>query len=234
MNTIYQVSLLQSLTDGLYDGIIDVATLKSFSNTAIGTFLGADGEMIMVDGVCYKANLDGSIIEAKNSETIPFCNACTFIKCDGLKLSCSNINDLKNKLHEYKNNKFKNLIMVIKIEGLFSSMTTRSLPKQNKPYKPLDYIVEHEQKVITNKNIEGTIIGFCAPTYMSNLNTTDFHMHFISKNKLVGGHILDLSFENLNIDVSIKSEFKLILSSNNEFINYDIKNNSEKIKKVEE
>ena len=234
MNTLYQVSLLRSLTDGLYDGVIDVATLKSFSNTAIGTFLGADGEMIMVDGVCYKANLDGSITEAKNSDTTPFCNACTFIKCASLNLSCSDINDLKKKLHEYKNKAFKNLVMVIKIEGLFSSMTTRSLPKQNKPYKTLDYIVEHEQKVITNKNIEGTIIGFCAPKYMSNLNTTDFHMHFVSFDKKIGGHILDLSFNDLNIDVSIKTEFKLILPSTSEFINYDIDGNKERIKKVEE
>ena len=234
MNTLYQVSLLQSLTDGLYDGVIDVATLKSFSNTAIGTFLGADGEMIMVDGICYKAKLDGSVVEANNSETIPFSNACMFIKGDGIKLSCGNINELKKLLHEYKNNKYKNLFMIIKIDGSFNSMTTRSLPKQNKPYKPLDYIVEHEQKVITNKNIEGTVIGFCAPKYMNNLNTTDFHMHFISSDKKIGGHILDLSFDNLNIDISVKSEFKLILPINNEFINYDIDGNSEKIKKVEE
>lgn len=234
MNTLYQVSLLQSLTDGLYDGVIDVATLKSFSNTAIGTFLGADGEMIMVEGVCYKAKLDGSIVEAKNNETIPFSNACMFIKGDSLKLSCSNINELKKKLNEYKNNKYKNLFVCIKIEGLFTSMTTRSLPKQNKPYKPLDYIVEHEQKVITNKNIKGTIIGFCAPKYMSDLNTTDYHMHFISSDKTIGGHILDLSFDELNIDISVKSEFKLILSNNSDFINYDIDGNKEKIKKVEE
>lgn len=234
MNTMYQVSLLQSLTDGLYDGIIDVATLKSISNTAIGTFLGADGEMIMVDGKCYKAKLDGSIIEAKNSETIPFCNATTFIKTTSLNLSCKDISEFKKKLHEYKDSSFKNLFMIIKIEGLFNSITTRSLPKQNKPYKPLDYIVEHEQKVITNNNIEGTVIGFCAPKYMSNLNTTDFHMHFISKDRLIGGHVLDLIFNDLNIDVSIKNEFKLILSSNSEFINYDIDGNSEKIKKVEE
>lgn len=234
MNTMYQVSLLQSLTDGLYDGIIDVATLKSLANTAIGTFLGADGEMIMVDGKCFKAKLDGSIIEAKNSETIPFCNATTFIKTTSINLSCDNITDLKNKLHEYKNCKFKNLFMIIKIDGLFDSITTRSLPKQYKPYKPLDYIVEHEQQVITNEKIEGTVIGFCSPKYMSNLNTTDFHMHFISKNKKIGGHVLDLSFNDLNIDMSIKTEFKLILSSDADFINYNIDGNSDRLKKVEE
>lgn len=51
--------------------------------------------MIMVDGKCFKAKLDGSIIEAKNSETIPFCNATTFIKTTSINLSCNNITDLK-------------------------------------------------------------------------------------------------------------------------------------------
>lgn len=234
MNTFYQVSLLQSLSSGMYDGVISVCDLKSFSNMAIGTFSGADGELIMLDGMCYKARLDGSIIEAKNEELIPFSNAVKFIKEDEINISCNSINELKEKLHSFKNSKYKNLFLVIKIDGLFNSITTRSLPKQDKPYKPLDYIVEHEQKVITNKNINGTVIGFCAPEFMSNLNTVDFHMHFISSDKLIGGHVLDLSFNDIKIDVSTKSNFKLVLSTNKDFVLSDIKNDKEVIKKVEE
>ena len=87
------------------------------------------------------------------------------------------------------------MFIIIRINGLFKQITVRSLPKQNKPYKPLDYIVENEQKVYRYNNIEGTIIGFCAPKFMSNLNTTDFHMHFISRDKTKGGHVLDLEME---------------------------------------
>lgn len=234
MNTFYQISLLQTLASGMYDGVITVGDLKTFSNTAIGTFSGADGELIMLDGICYKAMLDGSIIEAKNEELIPFSNAISFVKNDEIKISCKNINELKDKLHSFKNSKYKNLFLVIKIDGLFNSITTRSLPKQNKPYKPLDYVVEHEQKVITNKNISGTVIGFCAPSYMNNLNTVDFHMHFISKDKLIGGHVLDLSFDDINIDISVKSNFKLILPTNNDFVLSDVNNDKDVIKKVEE
>ena len=234
MKTLYQISLLQALANGMYDGVVDVNTLKSFSNTAIGTFLGADGELIMLDGLCYKATLDGIIEEANNSETIPFSNACMFVKDDEIKLGCSNITELKKLLHEFKNNKYKNLFMVIKISGLFKSMTTRSLPKQNKPYKPLDYVAEHEQKVITNKNISGTVIGFCAPSFMDKLNTIDYHMHFISSDKKIGGHVLDLSFDEITIEVSIKNEFKLILNENKDFVLSNLECDKDKIKTVEE
>ncbi len=39
--TIYQVALLQSLTQGYYDGIIKVSELKQHGDTGIGTFEGA-------------------------------------------------------------------------------------------------------------------------------------------------------------------------------------------------
>lgn len=235
MDTMYQISLLQSLTGGLYDGLITVADLKKLGDYAIGTFDGADGELIMIDRVCYKALLDGSIIVANDKETIPFSNAFKFNKSDSLTLSCKNIKDLKEKLHKFKNEKYLNHFMIIKIKGHLNSITTRSLPKQTKPYtNTLDYIVEHEQTLKTDYNTDGTIIGICFPPFMDKLNTTDFHMHFISKNKLFGGHILDLSFDDLTVEVSIKSEFKLILSKSDEFVKKEINSSKELIKKVEE
>ncbi|MBQ6412617.1 MAG: acetolactate decarboxylase [Ruminococcus sp.] len=42
--TIYQVALLQSLTQGYYDGIIKVSELKEHGDIGIGTFEGVNGE----------------------------------------------------------------------------------------------------------------------------------------------------------------------------------------------
>ena len=57
--TIYQVALLQSLTQGYYDGIIKVSELKGHGDTGIGTFEGVNGEMIVIDGKVYQALGDG-------------------------------------------------------------------------------------------------------------------------------------------------------------------------------
>ena len=54
--TIYQVALLQSLTQGYYDGIILVSELKQHGDTGIGTFEGVNGEMIVLDGKVYQAS----------------------------------------------------------------------------------------------------------------------------------------------------------------------------------
>jgi acetolactate decarboxylase len=234
MNTLYQVSLLQALVNGYYDGIISVRDLKLLSDVAIGTFEGADGEMIMVDKKVYKAKVDGNVVEAKDNELIPFCNAAKFHLNDNLVKSYKNIKEFRESMLEYVKSKYNNLFIVIRIDGLFKNMVVRSIPKQEKPYKDLNYVCEHGQKVYNYENIYGTIIGFLSPSYMKDLNTIDFHMHFISSDKIYGGHVLDLSFDNLNIGISVKNEFKLILDNKQEFIEKDLSANIEKIKKVEE
>lgn len=230
---IYQVSLLQALAKGYYDGVISVKELKEYGDTAIGTFEGADGELIMVDGICYKAKVDGMIDVAKDSELIPFCNTAKFVKNYTFNINSNNITDLKNKLNILNKNYLNNFI-IIKINGLFKQITVRSLPKQNKPYKSLDYIVDNEQKVYSYDNINGTIIIFKAPNFMNNLNTTDYHMHFIDSKKEVGGHVLDVSFDNIEIEVSVKNKYELILPTSNEFNNTNYSLDKKIIKKIEE
>lgn len=58
---IYQVALLQSLAQGYFDGIATVSELKEHGDTGIGTFDGLNGEMIVLDGVVYRAAGDGTI-----------------------------------------------------------------------------------------------------------------------------------------------------------------------------
>ena len=83
--TIYQVALLQSLTQGYYDGIIKVSELKEHGDIGIGTFEGVNGEMIVLDGTVYQALGDGSVQVAADDETVPFSN---FEQIKGKKFSC--------------------------------------------------------------------------------------------------------------------------------------------------
>ena len=232
--TITQISLLQALINGCYDGVISTKELKDYGDIAIGTFDGANGELIMLDNNVYRANVNGDIETVSDDELIPFSNVTKFNLDDLLELSVNNINELKNELNEYKVNKCNNLFIAVKITGLFNKITYRSIPKQNKPYKTLDYVVDHEQKLYAKENIAGTIVGFCYPKYLSNINTIDYHMHFISSDKRFGGHLLDVSFKNIKVELSIKSELKLILPNNISFNNENFDVKSDVIKKVEE
>jgi len=52
---------MSQLLDGIYDGEMTIGELLSHGNFGVGTFNGLDGEMVVLDGVCYQVRHDGSV-----------------------------------------------------------------------------------------------------------------------------------------------------------------------------
>ncbi len=67
----YQVSTLQALMLGYSRGVITVSELLQHGDTGLGTFENVDGEMILLDGVCYRATEDGSTVIAEADRGAP-------------------------------------------------------------------------------------------------------------------------------------------------------------------
>lgn len=233
--TIYQVALLQSLTQGYYDGIINVSDLKTHGDIGIGTFEGVNGEMIVLDGKVYQALSDGSVQEAADTETVPFSNV-TFFDSDVTvdMTEIENVAAFKSALDKTVSEKGKNMFYMIKVNGTFEKMLVRSELKQEKPYKTLDKALETDQREFNYENIAGTVVGLYCPDYMSGLNAAGWHFHFISDDKTKGGHILELSFKNAKAELDITPSFDLALSDNADFQSMELaKNVDDAIKKVE-
>ena len=74
-NKIYQVSTLQALALGYTRPVVKVQELLEHGDTGLGTFENVDGEMIILDGICYQAKQDGSIVESDSSAGVPFAAA---------------------------------------------------------------------------------------------------------------------------------------------------------------
>ncbi len=55
----FQVSTLQALALGFSKSVIPVEDLLKHGDTGLGTFEDVDGEMIVLDGKCYRARDDG-------------------------------------------------------------------------------------------------------------------------------------------------------------------------------
>ena len=233
--TVYQVALLQSLTQGYYDGIIKVSELKQHGDTGIGTFEGVNGEMIVLDGKVYQALGDGSVKEADENETVPFSNVTFFDEDITVSLSqTDNINSLKDTLTKTVNENGKNLFYMVKINGTFKKMYVRSEIKQEKPYKTLDKALATDQREFNYENISGTVVALYCPDYMGGLNTPGWHFHFISDDKTKGGHILELAFDSAQAKFDLTKDFDMYLSDNSEFQEMELaKDVSDAIKKVE-
>ena len=232
---INQVSLLQGLTFGDYNGSVKVGRLKQLGDTGIGTFDRLNGELIMLDGVVYRARYDGAIEVVDNEETVPFANV-TFLDADKtFELnSLNNIGDLKTELNKKIKESGNNRFYVVRIDGTFDKIGYRSEYAQKKPYKPLAKVMETDQTFFENKNVKGTVVGLYCPEYMGDLNAVGWHFHFITADKKAGGHVFEVNAKNLTVTMDRTDNFFMILPDNEMFNSFDLTiDQSEDIKKVE-
>ena len=233
--TVYQVSLLQGLTFGDYNGSISVGELKKRGNIGIGTFDKLNGELIMVDGEVYRAAADGSVEVVPDDETIPFSNV-TFFDSDeeGSLSGISDVTALQESLNQNVEKLGENRFYVIRIDGTFKEMNVRSEYAQEKPYKPLAEVLETDQTFFDYENIKGTVVGLYCPPYMDKMNATGWHLHFVSEDKTKGGHVLGLNVDSAEIAWDYTDSFDMILPDNEMFDGFNLTvDQSEDIKKVE-
>jgi acetolactate decarboxylase len=192
--TLFQVSTINALMDGSYDGVMSLATLGKYGDFGIGTFEKLDGEMIETDGAFYQVKTDGKAYLKSGSVMTPF--ACvTFWDTDREEKLAQGLDYLQ--LQKFLDEKLPtvNIFYAIKIEGTFSYLKTRSVPPQEKPYPPLDEVTKN-QSVFEFHDVEGTIIGFRCPPYIAGVNVPGYHLHFLTKNRDAGGHVLELTISN--------------------------------------
>ena len=232
---INQVSILQGLTFGDYNGSVPVGQLKELGDTGIGTFDALNGELIMLKGIVYRAAHDGTIEAVADDETVPFSNVTFFDTDEVVKLNgIDGINVLKSELDRKVSELGVNRFYMIMAEGTFSTMQVRSELPQTKPYQPLAKVLETDQTFFDYENIKGTVVGLYCPEYMSDLNAVGWHFHFISDDRMAGGHVLNLSAGELNVSIDRTDSFSMVLPDNEMFNSFDLTiDQSEDIKKVE-
>lgn len=225
--TVYQVALLQSLTMGYFDGSVTVKELKKHGDTGIGTFTGLDGEMIVLDGVVYRANRDCKINVMNDKDGVPFSNVTFFDKDFSVKLS--NVADkesLEKILNEQVNKHGRNSFYMIKLSGTFNEILVRSESGSKEPYPTLVEALKTQNEV-TRQNISGTIVGLYCPDFMSSLNSVGWHFHFISADKTYGGHVLGLNLKSGEVQFDKTDSLDVKLPKKNNFhtlnFNQDLK-----------
>jgi acetolactate decarboxylase len=232
--TLVQVSTIGAILNGVYDGVVDFATLKDYGDFGIGTFEGLDGEMIGFNGNFYQVKADGIAYPVSGSTDTPF--ACvTFFDTDYEEELPEGFD--YEQIQEFLDDTLPtgNIFYAIKIEGTFSYMKTRSVPGQQKPYPPLVEVTRN-QPIFEFTNIDGTVIGFRCPAYVAGVNIPGYHLHFLTKGKNAGGHVLEFQIAEAVIYVDNTSEFLMILpGEGSDFYELDLtQDKQEELGKAEE
>jgi len=217
---LFQTSTLQALMAGVYDGDLTFQELARQGDFGLGTFDALDGEMIALDGVFYQIKADGRVYPVAGAMKTPFA-AVTFFKAGRthmieMPLNYQQLLDYVTKLLPSPN-----LPYAIRVDGLFTSVKARSIPRQQKPYPPLAQAAE-KQAVFELANVKGVIVAFRCPAYLAGVNMPGYHCHFITADRRAGGHLLDCRVEGATVTVDALSNFYLRLPENQEFLKSDL------------
>ena len=230
---ITQVAIIDTLLGGMYDGSATVAQLKSWGTLGIGTMHQLDGEMLMVDGVVYQVKYDGTVNRPADQETIPFATAVNFVPGKRVKMgNIKSFQDFEKIVPKYIAN--RNVPVAVRLKGTFSFMHTRSVERQKKPYRPLVEAAKNQAE-FKFKNITGDMVGFLFPKYVKGMNVPGWHLHFVDKDRRCGGHVLDFSVLDGELEICEIYDFRAVFPADSSHLaELDLnKDRGQELKKVE-
>lgn len=214
-DVIYQASTIQSLLSGVYDGSTTFAQLKKHGGFGLGTINGIDGEMVALDGTFYRIDMKGKAHIVEDERKTPFAVVTRFEE-DAVETvtDIESIKSLQKKLDLVLPS--KNIFYAIKIVGKFDYLKVRSVPKQHKPYPPLEDIMK-QQGVFEHNGVSGTLVGYRMPAYAKGVNVAGYHFHFISLDKKFGGHLLDIKTKSITAKLDLTRGWYISLPTGGEF-----------------
>lgn len=127
----------------------------------------------------------------------------------------------------------KNNICLCRIDGAFKKLEARSEVPQARPYRPLVVAMKTDQREFTFENVSGSLVCVYFPPYMDKLNMAGWHIHFISENRCLGGHVFGLSLAQGIARLASLSAFELAIPQESDFQHLDPAVSKEDIKAVE-
>jgi len=224
-DSLYQVSTMYALLEGGYEGVSTVRAILDHGDFGIGTFDGLDGEMVVLGRKCYQVLSDGTVHEARASMLAPFAMVTFFKPGTVVPLNEPVDYDALIKVLDDAISD-KAIPYAVKVEGKFGYIKVRSVPRQDRPYKPLTEALK-QQVVFELRDIEGTIVGFRVPESMSGVNLAGYHFHFISKDGTAGGHLLQFSTDSATARLDGMRKFSMIFPSARQALTIPVPGNGE-------
>ncbi|MFD7900172.1 acetolactate decarboxylase [Streptomyces sp. NPDC059743] len=230
---IYQSSTMGALLDGVYEGDVTIAELLTHGDFGLGTFNRLDGEMVVLDGICYHLWSDGSAAPAEPMDRTPFAVVTRFEPQGNIRVTKpmgrAEVIALIDKVIPSAN-----LVHAVRITGTFGSVRTRTVMKQTPPYPSLVQATEGQAET-TFTDTAGTLAGFRSPDYEQGISVAGYHLHFLDAHRGSGGHALDFRLDDGDIDISTASEFHLSLPRSGKFLNADLSTDrmAEQIRRTE-
>ncbi len=221
-NRIYLSAPVNALVEGIYEQNIPLTEVYKHGDFGIGTFNDLDGEMILLDGRTYRVAGDGNVSLVSAQTLSPF--ACvTYFQPMSSEVSKGELTYTEFQAWLTSLMPSPNLFYAFRVDGEFSYVRTRSVPKQEN-YRPLVEVTQ-EQQEFRFMNVIGTLVGFFTPVFMASLNVPGLHLHFLSQDRQKGGHLLECHVTKVRAEIQFLYHLELALPLNLDYLMWDFQRN---------
>lgn len=225
----YQVSTLNALMLGNFDGVVSVDELLRHGSWGIGTYEGLDGEAVICDGVAYDARATGEAAAMPASALVAFSTVADFsdhaapFELDGVE-GCDAMDAVLDRLETVRRacDDNENAWFLAAMRGTFPFVHVRSCFKvEDKPYPTLPEVASC-QREFRYADERGWVVGVWVPAYLDGINLPGWHLHYLSDDRARGGHLLGLSIGRAEGRIESFSRYEMVMPGNAEFKKLDL------------
>lgn len=203
---IYYISLNKAVHMGYYYATADVGELLVHGDFGVGSEEELASELVILDGVVYGFNANGTSQILKKDAKVTFAATKFFVPekkhTINRRMNYKQLQRLLDSVIVY------NGFVALKITADFSYVRYHCYAKQEWPYKPTKYatVMEFEER-----NVKGMLVGFHTPHPSTELNSPDYHFHFMNAERTHGGHLKKCIIENMTIEVDYADRIEVHL-----------------------
>jgi acetolactate decarboxylase len=215
-----QFAVLDALLAGAYESGMPAAEVTRHGDFGIGCCDSLGGEVVLLDGVLYECTLGDTPTPMAPDEILPFADLCRFpdaataVSVDGADLAGVTA-AVERGLAS------RNLFHAVRWDGVVASVRTRVTPRQQHPFRPLPEVTREQIETVT-EGVEGTLVGFWAPAIYQGIAVAGLHLHFLSADRRVGGHVLDVTVGDGDLRVAAFARFDLHLPVDETFLRTEL------------
>jgi acetolactate decarboxylase len=219
IHTLFQVSTSAALVEGVYQGAVRVSRLLRHGDFGLGTFVDLDGEMAVLDGVCYQISATGAVAPVDGDRLIPYAVVTRFSAAfradhqeipnvDALVAACDQLRDSNNVFYAFR------------ARGTFHTVKTRVMRPvlEGTTLK----MAASAQQEFCFEQLHGTLIGLWSPGFAASFSVPGYHFHFLSEDRQKGGHVLECRASDVDIEGCSINEMHVSLPETEEFLRADL------------
>jgi len=220
-NTIHQYAPTVALLNSIYEGDITPQQMVQQGNIGIGTVNHLAGELVAVDGVVYTIDAEGGIKVAPQDLESPNMTMINFQPKKAVTIeNIGSYDDLTKALQKYATS--INSFYAYRIKGEFGYLKMASAHKvENEDMSLFEYL--DTRVMYTRENIKGTLVGLFTPDYLGNIVIPGMHFHFLSEDIKLGGHLEDIKFDKLQVEIQEVNQVNLQLPETEKFRTRELK-----------